>query len=448
MNGPIAERNSPVTRSKMTQFAENLKWCVVMVFSLCSVLLSAAAFAQSSNEVEKMAALKALYVACGASKMAEVALPQIVTAMEKEHHERAVARYKRQDTLLPEEIQKRANEDTAYVFKRFRQLLPQKVNFNHQLELVTLTSWDQHLSLDELRFLLAFYESPTGPKCVKWTQDLQGEADKWADETKPFVAKLAMEANTGKPAGTFTPADHSAELSALPAERQALIRQILEAGGITISCTNTYNLSVAKALQEEEQRFQADPNLTTEGKKKGIEILKEVGPLLVTRIDTAKLFTPYLILSMNSHFTDQELHELLKFYRDPKCKSALALMGEIQQEARQSASALLVPKIEMVYRQAMNEKTEEVMRLTTEGMNLAEAGNLDESMKKYQDALSIDPDCAAAGFGVGSIYHMKGELHKALWCYEKAAKLAPNNKAFRVSIDQLKAQIDQEKAGN
>jgi uncharacterized protein len=75
-----------------------------------------------------------------------------------------------------EQINQQVAASTARFSKRFRELLPQRVNFGQLMEELYYPLYDKHFTEAELKDLVAFYKSPTGRKFIQATPQLMQEA--------------------------------------------------------------------------------------------------------------------------------------------------------------------------------------------------------------------------------------------------------------------------------
>ncbi|HSF23858.1 MAG TPA: DUF2059 domain-containing protein [Blastocatellia bacterium] len=145
---------------------------LLLVVSICQ-----AANAQDEITPEKRALIKELYLATRADKLAESFTNAILTQMERdlpkllsESPEMMGVRSDRQ------EAQTIVSETSARVFRRFKELMPQRINFTEVMEQMFYPIYDKFFTEAELKDLVAFYKSPTGQKSIGVMPQLMQDA--------------------------------------------------------------------------------------------------------------------------------------------------------------------------------------------------------------------------------------------------------------------------------
>ena len=136
---------------------------LVLVGLVCS-----SAKAQTEIKPEKRALIKELYLATKADKMAESFTNIILTQMERDLPKTLsempeMTDLKRRDR---EQAQKVMFETSARVLARFKELIPERINFAEVMEQMFYPLYDKFFTEDELKDLVAFYKSPTGQKSI------------------------------------------------------------------------------------------------------------------------------------------------------------------------------------------------------------------------------------------------------------------------------------------
>ena len=150
-----------------------------LVGSLCP-----AARAQDEIKPEKRALIKELYLATKADKMAESFTNIILTQMERDLPKTLselpeMTDLKRRDR---EQAQKAMVETSARFLARFRELIPERINFAEVMEQMFYPLYDKFFTEDELKDLVAFYKSPTGQKSIGIMPQLLQDAMQRASE--------------------------------------------------------------------------------------------------------------------------------------------------------------------------------------------------------------------------------------------------------------------------
>jgi Flp pilus assembly protein TadD len=72
------------------------------------------------------------------------------------------------------------------------------------------------------------------------------------------------------------------------------------------------------------------------------------------------------------------------------------------------------------------------------GINVAQRGLWREAIYRWEKAVELDPQYAAAFNDLGIAYEHEGQLEKARRAYEKAIALDPNNAQIRQNYDLFK----------
>jgi len=72
------------------------------------------------------------------------------------------------------------------------------------------------------------------------------------------------------------------------------------------------------------------------------------------------------------------------------------------------------------------------------GINVAQRGLWREAIYRWEKAVELDPNYAAAFNDLGIAYEHEGQLEKARKAYEKALALEPNNANIRQNYDLFK----------
>ena len=146
---------------------------LLLVGSVC-----AAAKAQDDIKPAKRALIKELYVATRADKLAESFTNAILTQMERDlpkmlSESPEVMDLKGKDR---EQAQKMIAERSARVLRRFKELMPQRINFAEVMEPMFYPIYDKFFTEEELKDLVTFYKSTTGQKSIEVLPQLMQDA--------------------------------------------------------------------------------------------------------------------------------------------------------------------------------------------------------------------------------------------------------------------------------
>jgi hypothetical protein len=159
----------------------------VRCFFLAFILLlafSLSARAQEAITPEKRTLIKELLTLTQADRIGEVVANEMLSQIERDNAQmidQAMANLKMSKEEKEKTI-KEASERSAWMIKRFRELLPARVNFTEFLEKAAYPIYDKYFTADELRDLNAFYKTPTGQKSIKVMPGLVQESFQKANE--------------------------------------------------------------------------------------------------------------------------------------------------------------------------------------------------------------------------------------------------------------------------
>jgi hypothetical protein len=146
---------------------------LLLVGSVCP-----AAKAQDEIKPAKRALIKELYMATRADKMAESFTKIILTQMERDLPKMISETPEMADlkTRDREQVQRTIVETSTRVFKRFKELMPQRINFAEVMEQMFYPIYDKFFTEEELKDLVAFYKSTTGQKSIAVMPQLMQDA--------------------------------------------------------------------------------------------------------------------------------------------------------------------------------------------------------------------------------------------------------------------------------
>jgi len=160
------------------------------------VLFCVGARAQEQIKPEKRALIKELYLATRADKLAETFTNITLTQMERdlprmlsELPEMADLKSRERD-----QAQKTIAETSTRMLRRFKELMPERINFAEVMEQMFYPIYDRFFSEDELKDLVAFYKSPTGRKSIEVMPQLMQDAVQRSNQAlNAKVMDLVME---------------------------------------------------------------------------------------------------------------------------------------------------------------------------------------------------------------------------------------------------------------
>lgn len=149
--------------------------------ALCLFAITVTATSQAQEKItpEKQELIRELYLASQADKIAEQTAITLIAQMEIELPKIISKGIEARKDLTRRQKAAAANiaaESAARVSKRFRELLPEKINFSETMQEVFFPLYDKYFTEDELKELIAFYKSPVGQKSISVTPSLLAEA--------------------------------------------------------------------------------------------------------------------------------------------------------------------------------------------------------------------------------------------------------------------------------
>jgi len=164
---------------------------LLLVGSLCS-----SASAQQEIKPEKRALIKELFLATKADKMAASFTNIILTQMERDLPKTLselpeMTDLKKRDR---EQAQRVMFEASGRLLARFKELIPERINFAEVMEQMFYPLYDKFFTEDELKDLVAFYKSPTGQKSIGvMPQLLQDAMQRSSEALNAKVTQLVNE---------------------------------------------------------------------------------------------------------------------------------------------------------------------------------------------------------------------------------------------------------------
>jgi len=146
---------------------------LLLVGSVCP-----AAKAQDEIKPAKRALIKELYIATRADKLAESFTQIILTQMERDLPKMISETPGMTDlkTTDREQVQRTIVETSGRVFRRFKELMLQRINFAEVMEQMFYPIYDKFFTEEELKDLVTFYKSTTGQKSIEVMPQLMQDA--------------------------------------------------------------------------------------------------------------------------------------------------------------------------------------------------------------------------------------------------------------------------------
>jgi len=162
-----------------------------------------------------------------------------------------------------------------------------------------------------------------------------------------------------------------AEEAVPPEDKRQVIQELLEvtdaekmAGSITEAMLQqmerSYPQMVAQLLPEVRQAAdqQALRQKLIDSRTRFSKRFRE---LYLQRIDFGQIVEQIYVPLYDKHFSEQELKDLVAFYRSPSGKKALATMPDLLKESMQRSSEVLNPQIMQIVRDIMEEEKSQLI---------------------------------------------------------------------------------------
>lgn len=127
---------------------------------------------------EKRVLIKELYLATRADKLADSFTNVLLTQMERDVPKMISETPEMADLINREreQAQKTIVETSGRVLRRFKELMPDRINFAEVMEQMFYPIYDRFFTEEELKDLVAFYKSPTGRKSIEVMPQLMQDA--------------------------------------------------------------------------------------------------------------------------------------------------------------------------------------------------------------------------------------------------------------------------------
>lgn len=153
--------------------------------------------AQDDIKPAKRALIKELFIATKVDKLAENFTNALLTQMERDLPKMVsdlAELGELQGRGETAESQRAIVEFRTRTLRRFKELIPQRINFAEVVEQMFYPLYDKFFTEDELKDLVAFYKSPTGQKSIGvMPQLLQDALQRSSEALNPKVMQIASE---------------------------------------------------------------------------------------------------------------------------------------------------------------------------------------------------------------------------------------------------------------
>jgi len=184
-----------------------------LILCLCTAALAVTANAQQPASEHKRALIQELITLTISKVDLDSMVDVILRQYEEEIPKQVAARLQANKELKPAEREQMRQELTAKSLrfsKRFRELLPQRINMKQEIESIVLIIYDKYFTEEELSQIVAFHKSPAGRKMTELMPQLVPEMMKRIrDAVTPKVEALGKEL-MAEEQGEEKPADDEA----------------------------------------------------------------------------------------------------------------------------------------------------------------------------------------------------------------------------------------------
>ncbi|MCK4244884.1 MAG: DUF2059 domain-containing protein [Candidatus Omnitrophica bacterium] len=162
---------------------------VVAVLVLFSFVTPIRAEEKISPRKERL--IKELIEVTGVERQAEKTMDMVLAQMERNFSQMMSGFLKGEER---EKFEKEGAETVTRFLKRYRELLPKRIDLGQLMEQVYFPLYDKYFTENELKDMIRFYESPTGKKFVKVTPQLTVDVMQKTNELlMPKIMQLVNE---------------------------------------------------------------------------------------------------------------------------------------------------------------------------------------------------------------------------------------------------------------
>lgn len=324
--------------------------------------------AANSIESEKLQLIKKLYAVSGADEEFRRLSASILEHIKTSIYETLMIGLTKDPKLSDAERKEQAKEMTDLVYSMYRERLDKSFNVPAEMESIVTGIYDKHFSVDELKFLLSFYESPTGKKMPVLMPIIREES---ANSVSKYLEPLVKQVMTESASPDykqflkdgFISVSGLPDLNGVPEDKRQAIHQVFVACEFSKSLTAMLNFEINQLEAHLKQRNEAElapaKNKTEQhASLSKIEHFRELFPRRVNLSDISERVFGSLL---DKHFTTQELLDISAYYENPAGQKGVNLMPQAMQEALVQFRNSIEPKMITV----MHEVFEELRRVSS-----------------------------------------------------------------------------------
>jgi uncharacterized protein len=172
---------------------------LVLCVILCGLTVRAGAQQQQEQQLtpEKRALIKELQDAINAPGSVQAVMDAILSQSEESSEQiinESISEIEGLTQQEKEELRQKTASSSARINKRFRELLPQRIDLPKALADISYSVYDRYFTEEEIKALIAFYRSPVGKKSIEVMPKLFADSMTQAAEIlTPKVKQLIKE---------------------------------------------------------------------------------------------------------------------------------------------------------------------------------------------------------------------------------------------------------------
>lgn len=168
-----------------------------LILCLCTLALTATVNAQESISPHKRELIRELITLSLTQLNVDAMIDTMLRQEEEEIPKQVEEHLQENKELTPQEREKMRQELTTRFVrfsKRFRELLPQRINFKQEFDAIIFPLYDKYFNEDDLTQMVAFYKSAVGRKMNETMPQLMPEMMKKLQEVMvPKMQAIAKE---------------------------------------------------------------------------------------------------------------------------------------------------------------------------------------------------------------------------------------------------------------
>lgn len=321
-------------------------------------------------ESEKLQLIKKLYAVSGADEEFRRLSTSILEHIKTSIYETLMIGLAKDPKLSDVERKEQAKEMTDLVYSMYRERLDKNFNVAGEMESIVTAIYDKHFSVDELKFLLSFYESPTGKKMPLLMPIIREES---AGSVSKYLEPLVKQVMTESASPDykhflkegFISVSGLPDLNGLPEDKRQAIHKVFVACEFSKSLSSMLNFEINQLEAHLKQKNETDlaPAQSKSEQEASLSKIQHFRELFPHRVNLADISERVFGSLLDKHFTTQELLDISAYYENPAGQKGVRLMPQAMQEALVQFRNSIEPKMITV----MHEVFEELRRVSSSG---------------------------------------------------------------------------------